>query len=135
MIFKLYSKRQIKGNDVFYAIALSNISELFPFISSVCKLTHLLWSCQAVIEGFVFIWILITLSCQSVTILFLVQVPGSLFLGNDIGTEKSPEADIPPVKELKNCKLQIYRSQFSFLFPPYLDLLSDMLIFVPCGHP
>ena len=67
------------------------------------------------------IWILITLSCQSVTILFLAPVPGSLSLGNDIGTAKSPEADIPPVLKLKICKLQIYWNQFSFLFLPYYE--------------
>ena len=44
---------------------------------------------------------LITLSCQLVTILFLVPVPGPLFLGNDNGKAKSPEADIPPVLILK----------------------------------
>ena len=80
------------------------------------------------------IWILITLSCQSVTILFLAPVPGSLSLGNDIGMAKSPEADIPPELKLKICKLQISWSQFSFLFLPYYDLHWDMLGFVSGGY-
>ena len=83
----------------------------------------MLWSCQAVIEGFVFIWILITLSCQSVTILFLVPVPGSLSLGNDIGTAKSPKTDIPP--ELKLKKLQIADILKTIFFP-----ISAVLWFV-----
>ena len=66
---------------------------------------NLLWSCRAVIEGFLLIWILITLSCLSVKILYLVPVPGSLSLGNDIGTAKSPEADIPPELKLKNLQI------------------------------
>ena len=80
------------------------------------------------------IWILKTLSCQSVSILFLVPVPGSLYLGNDIGMAKSPEADIPPELKLKLCKLQIYWSQFSFLFLPYYELHWDMLGFVSGGY-
>jgi len=61
-------------------------------------------------------------------------VPGSLSLGNNIGTAKSPEADIPPELKHKICKLQIYWSQFSFLFLPYYDLLWDMLGFVSGGY-
>ena len=57
------------------------------------------------IEGFLLIWILITLSCQSVTILILVPVPESVSLGNDIGTAKSPKADIPPELTLKNLQI------------------------------
>ena len=40
-----------------------------------------------------------------VIILFLVPVPGSLSLGNDIGRAKSPEDDIPHELKLKNLQI------------------------------
>ena len=65
----------------------------------------MLWSCWAVIEGFLLTWILITLCCQFVTTSFLVPVPGSLSLGNAIGRAKSPEDDIPHELKLKNLQI------------------------------
>ena len=106
-----YSRRQIKGNNAF----LCNISVKhlwIVLIDKFCKLTHFLWSCRAVIEGFLLIWILIILSCQSVTILFLVSVPWSLSLG----TAKSLEAAIPHELKLKNLQIA------DFLKPIFLPI-------------
>ena len=129
----MYSRRQIKGNDAFWCN--STVKHLWiVLIDKFCKLTHLLWSCWAVIEGFLLTWILITLCCQLVTTSFLVPVPGSLSLGNDIGRAKSPEDDIPHELKLKN--LQIADLLKPILLPilPYYDLHWDMLRFVRCGY-
>ena len=75
-----------------------------------------------------------SLCCQLVTTSFLVPVPGSLSLGNDIGRAKSPEDDIPHELKLKN--LQIADLLKPILLPilPYYDLHWDMLRFVCFGY-
>ena len=59
----------------------------------------------------------------------MVPVPESLSLGNDIGTAKSPETDIPPGLKVKNLQIADELKPISFLFLLYYDLHWDMLRF------